>query len=120
LSGLTVGPNTGVGVLVSGSTNTIKGVSSLSNGIDGFRVTGTGNLFDSNKAYKNAGIGFNVYASATGTKLKSNASNTGNSGSSNENGSFEYKFAVAITNQGGNKIDNASFGKTAIGSYENA
>jgi hypothetical protein len=118
LSGSTVGPNTGVGVLVSGNTNTIKGVSSLSNGADGFRVTGTGNLFDSNKAYKNAGIGFNACASATGTKLKNNASNTGNSLGANENGSFEYKFAVAITNQGGNKKDNVSFANTAIGSYE--
>jgi hypothetical protein len=118
LSGNTVGPNTGVGVLVSGNTNTIKGVSALSNGADGFRVTGTGNLFDSNKAYKNVGIGFSVCASATGTKLKSNSSNTGNSGSSNENKSFEYKFAVVITNLGGNKKDSVSFGSSAIGSYE--
>ena len=103
---------------MNGNSNTIKGVSSLSNGADGFRVTGTGNLFDSNKAYKNTGVGFNVYASATGTKLKSNASNTGNSGSSNENLSYEYKFAVAITNLGGNKRDNVSFGSSAIGSYE--
>ena len=42
-----------------------------------------------------------MYGSATGTKLKSNASNTGNSGSSNENLCYEYKFAVAITNLGG-------------------
>ena len=103
---------------MNGNSNTIKGVSSLSNGADGFRVTGTGNLFDSNKAYKNTGVGFNVYASATGTKLKSNASNTGNSGSSNENKSYEYKFAVAITNLGGNKKDNVSFGASASGNYE--
>ena len=45
-----------------------------------------------------AGNEFNV--AATGTKLNNNASNTGNSGSTNENSGKESLFGVAITNQG--------------------
>ena len=118
LSGATIGPNARDGVDVTGSNNTVKGNSATQNGGDGFLATGTGTLFDSNKAYQNPGNGFTVAASATGTKLKSNASNTGNSGSSNENGGYEYKFGVAITNQGSNKKDNINFTSTAAGSYE--
>ncbi len=118
LSGATIGPNTKDGVVVNGPNNTVKGNSASGNGWDGFRVTGTGTMLDSNKAYKNTGCGFAVAASATGTKLKSNASNTGNSGSSNENAGYEYKFGVAVTNQGSNKKDNVGFTITAAGSYE--
>ena len=87
------------------------------------RPPGPGNLFDSNKAYKNTLIGFETTAAATGTKFKSNTSNTGGSGGGNENLSFEYKFGVLATNQGGNKKDNASFapvpfGPNALNGYE--
>ena len=86
---------------MSGNSNTIKGVSSVSNGADGFRVTGTGNLFDSNKAYKKHGRRLQRVRLGDRHEVEEQRSNTGNSGSSNENLCYEYKFAVAITNLGG-------------------
>jgi hypothetical protein len=105
------------GILVSGNNNTIKNNAAasdklLGNGQDGFKVTGTGNTFDSNKANANAGAGFHVTNTATGTKFKSNQSNQDDPTEPKENGGAEYNLEIGATNQGGNKADNISIPKT--------
>jgi parallel beta helix pectate lyase-like protein len=105
------------GILVNGNNNTIKNNAAGSgagkgNAKDGIQVVGTGNTLDSNKTSANGGNGINVTATATGTKLKSNQSNNGSSGSSTENVGAEFLLGVAAVNQGGNKADGISIPKT--------
>jgi hypothetical protein len=54
-----------------------------------------------------------VTGTATGTKLKSNQSNTANAGDNKENAGSEYKLDVGATNQGGNKADTIAIPKTS-------
>jgi len=108
-----VGPNAGNGIAVSGTSNTIVSNTCQSNALDGILVTGPTNLLDSNKTNSNTGNGIHVQ-SGSGNKLKNNASNTGNSGSSTENGLAEYQMDVAGVNQGGNKADNIGIPKTSL------
>jgi Right handed beta helix region len=107
------------GILVNGNGNIIKNNQAASdkakgNGGDGFKIVGTGNTLESNKANANVGNGFYVTGTATGTKLKSNQSNTENAGDSKENGGFEFKLDVGATNQGGNKADTIAIPKTSV------
>jgi hypothetical protein len=55
-----------------------------------------------------------VTGTATGTKLKSNQSNTANAGGNKENGGFEFQLDVGATNQGGNKADTIAIPKTSV------
>ena len=107
------------GILVNGNGNIIKNNQAASdkakgNGGDGFKIVGTGNTLESNKANANVGNGFYVTGTATGTKLKSNQSNTENAGDNKENGGFEFKLDVGATNQGGNKADTIAIPKTSV------
>ena len=106
--------------------NCVAGDKSKGNLGDGFVISGKSNTLDGNTANANGAVGntntgrgFYIKGSAsTGNKLKNNKSNTTSSGGTNENASFEYKFEAAITDQGGNKKDNANFTSIAIGTYE--
>ena len=123
--------NLGDGIEISGDNNTIKknkvgdknkggnGLANVAGSRDGIRVTGKTNLLEENTVSANKGYGIYIAgATSTGNKLKNNKGNAENSGSTSENGQAEYKFDVAIVNQGGNKKDNANFTTTAAGTYE--
>jgi hypothetical protein len=108
----------GAGVVVAGNNNTIQQMKVYSNTGDGLKATGTGTFFKQDTAELNGGNGFNVAASATGTKLQDNKSNTGSNGGSKENGLKEYFFGVNVNNAGSNKKDNANFTTGLAGGYE--
>ena len=106
------------GILVTGSSNTIKNNAAGSdkakgNGQDGFRVSGSGNLLQDNKASANLGNGFTVTATASGTLLKNNQSNTSGSAANKENGGYEFRLYAKAVDQGSNKADGIGIPKTS-------
>jgi len=111
--------NAGHGIAISGASNQIlnafAGDKGKGNGGDGIRVTSSGNLIQVGRTNANAGDGINVGGGtqAAPNRLKSNQSNTGQSGSVTENGGAEYRLVNYVTNFGGNnRADNIVVPKT--------
>src|SRR5262249_10649155 len=99
------------GVLVTGDNNAIRGntagsSSGKGNSQDGFKVTGQGNLIDSNKASANIFDGFDISGGvASPNVLSGNQSNLGNRGGNKENKGAEFRLLDGISNHSGNKAD---------------
>jgi parallel beta-helix repeat protein len=104
------------GISVPGASNTILANICEGNLGDGINVTGPGNTLNGNKASKNGGDGLDVMGgtAAASNKLKSNQSNQGSAGSSRENAGFEYRLLDVVKNLGGNKADNIAVPKTTL------
>jgi hypothetical protein len=98
---------------IVGSTNSFQGATVESNTGNGVSISGTNNTIKSNKANKNGGAGFLTTGAATGNKFSSNASNTSAQGGSKENAGPEYSFATPEVNQGSNKADNVTIPSAA-------
>ncbi len=108
--------NGGDGFQILGADNTLDGNTANVNVGDGFEVGATGNKLINNTANTNGGNGFVLTTGATNAQWKGNQSNQGASGSSKENGGFEYSICDTCTggvNQNGNKGDNIGIPRTA-------
>ena len=114
--------NGGWGILVNGNSNSLSknvaGDKGKGNG-KGIKVAGVGNRLTENKASANTGNGFEISGGTNNNAnnanwLKSNVSNSGNSGVvDTENGGAEYSLLGYVKNDGGgNKADNIVVPKT--------